>query len=233
MKKSLTNILLILCMWTITTSCIRPLLSKIRGSKQEQTEKYQNTTKVDTATPSKDNNENTPDKQALPVTSGGVWQPLQSGEIVYEYTSNGEFAREQWIYDHDGKVYYVDVSGCRMINNYTKDGYATDAKGAWDQTKPRRTKSMSILSDVIYKDESETTWTFTPIRKDNKIVGGSAIKTYSFGSTESFDFIPSGPATYTLLLKIDPSQKYHLAVLSNGQKIRVSCAGSTEEYETE
>ena len=74
----------------------------------------------------------TPARYAITAGSDkGKWETLQSGEIVYIYPS-GTYAHSRWIKDGD-KYYYVDVSGCRMKNNYAHDGFYAGIDGSWDK----------------------------------------------------------------------------------------------------
>ena len=68
-------------------------------------------------------------------SDGGEFRQLESGEIVYIYPVSEIFARNIWVEDTDGTVYYMDVSGCRMPSSQAPDGFFTDGRGAWDQQR--------------------------------------------------------------------------------------------------
>ena len=101
----------------------------------------------------------TPARYAITAGSDkGKWKTLQSGEIVYIYPS-GTYAHSIWIKDGN-KYYYVDVSGCRMKNNYAHDGFYAGIDGSWDKKVKCIDKNVLPPNGKEYLDISAQKWVF-------------------------------------------------------------------------
>lgn len=173
----------------------------------------------------------TPARYAINVGDhGGKWDPMESGEVAYVFPS-GEYARSQWVKDGD-KFYYVDVSGCRMLDNWAHDGFYAGADGAWDKTVKCIDRNVLPHNGKVYTDESQVEWTFQFTRHDDGTIDGTARQVYP----KPMDYIVNyrvrsfGSSTYALYNVKDEFESWHLCVLDDGQTIRISGAGVTEVY---
>ena len=169
----------------------------------------------------------TPEQTALVAGSdGGQWQTMESGEIVYAYDGD-KYASNVWIKD-DGKVYYVDPLGCRMLNNYAHDGYYAGADGSWVKSKERLTGNQFPHNSVKYTNETSSYVVFSIFNNDQ----GEPTGTAEFCSTDSnegdvFDVKYLGHSTFLLTYKDDAYNKIHMAVVDGSQTIIMSSAGET------
>ena len=172
----------------------------------------------------------TPERYAMPYgKDGGKWDYLQSGEVAYVFPS-GVYARSTWVKDGD-KLYYVDVSGCRMLNNWAYDGFYAGSDGTWDRTV--RVIDRNVLpGDGVYSDASGKQWTFKMHTMEDGTIYGEAHLEYpkNLDFREDFNVHSFGNSAYWLAKRGDEFVTWHVVVLDDGLTIRVSGAGVTEEY---
>ena len=159
---------------------------------------------------------------------GGKWEPLESGETAYVFPS-GEYARNQWIKDGN-QLYYVDVSGCRMINNYSHDGFYVGQDGTLVKSVARLEKDLQPREGKTYRctDGSGKTWVFLPSV-------GKAHMAYceDIGYEADYRILPCGHSAYSLYNINDEFDCCFAVVLDDGQSLRVSSAGETERFTIE
>lgn len=167
-------------------------------------------------------------------SDGGEFRQLESGETVYIYPESEIFARNVWVKDHDGQVYYMDVSGCRMPNNQAPDGFFTDSRGAWD--KHRQPTTEQILGERMNHTYNDTQqgmegdqWVFSV----NRIGQGTAEHRYSFGSVENYNCQPLGINTFRLIRENDDFVQCHVVLMEDGQQVCISGGGGTSTYYAE
>lgn len=162
---------------------------------------------------------------------GGKWETLESGETVYELPS-GEYARSQWIKDGD-KLYYVDASGCKMLNNWAHDGFYAGSDGLWDRTVRVINDNVLPLNGVEYRDDSGKTWTFQMTSQADGTIEGRAHLAYpkSTGYQADYTVKSFGSSAYRLINPKDAFDCCHVVVLDGGRTLRVSGAGVTEVFE--
>ncbi len=173
----------------------------------------------------------TPDRYAIKAgDNGGKWEQLQSGEITYVFPS-GIYARNQWVKDGD-KYYYVDASGCRMIDNYAYDGFYAGKDGEWDRTVKCIVKNVLPFNGKQYSGGEHELWTFNLAEHDNGVIDGTAEHIYlePMDFTETFHVRSFGSSTYELVSEDDESNAWHLCVLDGGRTIRVSACGVTTSF---
>ena len=60
--------------------------------------------------------------------------------------ANGTTVCNAWI-EEKGKYYYVDFTGCLMMNNYTADGFYVKDDGSWDKSVKQRKDESEQKSD--------------------------------------------------------------------------------------
>lgn len=207
-----------------------------KQDKKQVTETREKTpVEVDEETPAAQEKGLTPALMAIKAGSdGGEFRQLESGEVVYIYPISEIFARNVWVEDTDGTVYYMDVSGCRMPSNQTPDGYFTDTRGAWDQQREPVRQSMSPTAmNHVYNDTREgmegDQWTF----RVNGDGTGTANHRYSFGSEENFNCSLSGLNTFTLIRENDDFVQCHVVLLEQGRQVRISGGGASKTYYAE
>ena len=165
----------------------------------------------------------TPETYAI---SGGKWDILQSGEIVYTM-ANGTSVQNAWIEDK-GKYLYVDFTGCLMKNNYTADGFWVGDDGAWDRSKPQRMDDVEPVSGASYG--TDPVIEIDILNFSDGANYAKAKRTYSFGYEEEYTVMPLGHSTYLFEGKNDFNSGL-LAVVSEDKKIlTVSGLGETVEY---
>ena len=175
----------------------------------------------------------TPARYAITAGSDkGKWKTLQSGEIVYIYPS-GTYAHSRWIKDGD-KYYYVDVSGCRMKNNYAHDGFYAGLDGSWDKKVKCIDKNVLPPNGKEYLDISAQKWVFQMQTHPDGTINGTARHTYGEGVGVVEDCIVKsfGHSTYSIYNKKNEFVSYHMVVLDDGRTIRVSAAGETDVFHT-
>lgn len=162
---------------------------------------------------------------------GGKWEVLQSGERAYVFPS-GEYARSQWVKDGN-TFYYVDVSGCRMLNNWAHDGFYAGADGQWDRSAGRIQKNVLPQNSKVYKDRSGKTWMFQMTSDADGTIRGKAHLTYPKGIDYQADYSVKsfGRSAYALYNINDNFDCWHAVVLDGGSTLRVSGAGVTEVYQ--
>lgn len=162
---------------------------------------------------------------------GGKWEVLQSGETVYEFPS-GEYARSQWVKDGD-KLYYVDVSGCKMLNNWAHDGFYAGSDGSWDRSVRVINDNVLPRNGAAYRDDFGKTWTFQMTSKTDGTIEGRAHMAYpeSIGHEADYTVKSFGSSAYRLYNVKDEFDCWHLVVLDGGRTLRVSGAGVTEVFE--
>lgn len=175
----------------------------------------------------------TPARYAITAGSDkGKWETLQSGEIVYIYPS-GTYAHSRWIKDGD-KYYYVDVSGCRMKNNYAHDGFYAGIDGSWDKKVKCIDKNVLPPNGKEYLDISAQKWVFQMQTHPDGTINGTARHTYGEGVGVVEDCIVKsfGHSAYSIYNKKNEFVSYHMVVLDDGRTIRVSAAGETDVFHT-
>lgn len=154
---------------------------------------------------------------------GCKWETYESGETMLVFP-DGAYARSYWVKDGN-KYYYVDVSGCRMADNYAHDGYFVNRSGVMDKTVLRMNKDVRPQEGKAYTDDSGIKWTFYPsVNRAHR----SYPEGYDFET--DFDVRPLGHSVYALYSVDDEYDCWHVVVLENGKAVRVSGAGVTEEY---
>ena len=174
----------------------------------------------------------TPERYAIKAGDhGGKWETLQSGETTYVFPS-GEYARSQWVKDGD-HLYYVDVSGCRMLNNWAHDGFYAGADGAWDRSVRVISKNLLPENGARYVDDGGKSWTFQMQTDDDGTIHGTARLAYPKGIDFQADYeVKSfGSSAYRLYNVKDEHDCWHVVVLDGGRTLRVSGAGVTETFE--
>lgn len=175
----------------------------------------------------------TPARYAITAGSDkGKWETLQSGEIVYIYPS-GTYAHSIWIKDGN-KYYYVDVSGCRMKNNYAHDGFYAGIDGSWDKKVKCIDKNVLPPNGKEYLDISAQKWVFQMQTHPDGTINGTARHTYGEGVGVVEDCIVKsfGHSAYSIYNKKNEFVSYHMVVLDDGRTIRVSAAGETDVFHT-
>lgn len=175
----------------------------------------------------------TPARYAITAGSDkGKWETLQSGEIVYIYPS-GTYAHSRWIKDGD-KYYYVDVSGCRMKNNYAHDGFYAGIDGSWDKKVKCIDKNVLPPNGKEYLDISAQKWVFQMQTHPDGTINGTARHTYGEGVGVVEDCVVKsfGHSAYSIFDKKNEFVSYHMVVLDEGRTIRVSAAGETDVFHT-
>ena len=175
----------------------------------------------------------TPARYAITAGSDkGKWKTLQSGEIVYIYPS-GTYAHSIWIKDGN-KYYYVDVSGCRMKNNYAHDGFYAGIDGSWDKKVKCIDKNVLPPNGKDYLDISAQKWVFQMQTHPDGTINGTARHTYGEGVGVVEDCIVKsfGHSAYSIYNKKNEFVSYHMVVLDEGRTIRVSAAGETDVFHT-
>ena len=175
----------------------------------------------------------TPARYAITAGSDkGKWKTLQSGEIVYIYPS-GTYAHSIWIKDGN-KYYYVDVSGCRMKNNYAHDGFYAGIDGSWDKKVKCIDKNVLPRNGKDYLDISAQKWVFQMQTHPDGTINGTARHTYGEGVGVVEDCVVKsfGHSAYSIFNKKNEFVSYHMVVLDEGRTIRVSAAGETDVFHT-
>lgn len=154
---------------------------------------------------------------------GCKWETYESGETMLVFP-DGAYARSYWVKDGN-KYYYVDVSGCRMAGNYSHDGYYVGRNGVMDRSVLRITKDIRPHEGKKYTDDSGICWTFYVSSKEAHL-------TYPEGYNYKADYevVPLGHSAYALYNVEDEYDCWHAVVLENGNAVRLSTAGVTEEY---
>jgi hypothetical protein len=198
----------------------------------EQTTSVQTTTDTTTigATTSTDTTSDTginPDyNPATYAISGGTWDVEQSGERTYTL-ANGNPVSNCWV-DEKGKYYYVDFSGCLMKNNYTADGFYVKDDGSWDKSVKQRQDDVEPISGQSYG--TDPVIVIDIINYSDGANYAKAVRTYSFGYSESFNVMPLGNSTYLLEGKDDFNSGFLMSVSEDQKTLKVSGLGTTEEY---
>ena len=165
----------------------------------------------------------TPETYAI---SGGKWDILQSGEIVYTM-ADGSSVQNAWI-ENKGKYLYVDFTGCLMKNNYTADGFWVGDDGAWDMTKPQRTDDVEPISGATYG--TDPVIEIDILNYSDGGTYGRAKRSYSFGYVEEYTVMPLGCSAYLLEGKDDFNTGLLMVVSEDQKTLTVSGAGETTEY---
>ena len=170
--------------------------------------------------------------QRIDTGHKGKWKTLQSGEIVYIYPS-GTYAHSIWIKDGN-KYYYVDVSGCRMKNNYAHDGFYAGIDGSWDKKVKCIDKNVLPRNGKDYLDISAQKWVFQMQTHPDGTINGTARHTYGEGVGVVEDCVVKsfGHSAYSIFNKKNEFVSYHMVVLDEGRTIRVSAAGETDVFHT-
>lgn len=173
-----------------------------------------------------------PEDDYTPATyalSGGSWETLPSGEMIYNKAGSGIMARSAWIKDR-GKYYYVDESGCLAHFTYAHDGYCVAKDGTWDWTEPRLTTNVQPYTNRIYREAGnpEGPYMLFNIPENGK---GAALRFFPGAEyTELFSTDGFGWSTYALWNPEDPESRASLAVSPDRKVVLLSQAGTTEKY---
>ncbi|MCR5841351.1 MAG: hypothetical protein K6G86_04655 [Bacteroidales bacterium] len=173
-----------------------------------------------------------PEDDYTPATyalSGGSWETLPSGEMIYNKAGSGIMARSAWIKDR-GKYYYVDESGCLAHFTYAHDGYCVAKDGTWDRTEPRLTTNVQPYTNRIYREAGnpEGPYMLFNIPENGK---GAALRFFPGAEyTELFSTDGFGWSTYALWNPEDPESRASLAVSPDRKVVLLSQAGTTEKY---
>ena len=173
----------------------------------------------------------TPERYAIKAGDhGGKWETLQSGETTYVFPS-GEYARSQWVKDGD-RLYYVDVSGCRMLNNWAHDGFYAGADGAWDKSVHAIYNNVLPENGAKYVDDGGKSWTFQMQTDADGTIHGTARLTYpkDIDFQADYEVRSFGSSAYRLYNVKDEHDCWHVVVLDSGRTLRVSGAGVTERF---
>jgi len=173
-----------------------------------------------------------PERYAIKVGDhGGKFETLQSGEEAYSFPS-GEYARSQWVKD-GSKLYYVDVSGCKMKDNYAHDGFYVGSDGSWDKSV-RCIDGSNVLpqNGAVYVDDGGKSWVFQLTTDSDGTIHGKAHLAYPKGIDFEADYSVKsfGSSAYSLFNVKDEFECWHAVVLDGGRTLRVSGAGVTEVY---
>ena len=174
----------------------------------------------------------TPDRTAIEAGSdGGRWEHMESGEIAYIY--DGErHGSNMWVKD-GGKFFYVDASGCRMLNNYSHDGFYAGSDGSWVKSKDRLTDDLVPHNSVKYTDDGMLDIVFSLSNDASGKPKGTATYTYSNGDDNIsfvFDVKCLGHSTYQLSMQGSENTEANMTVVDNGKTVMISSAGQTEVY---
>jgi predicted nucleic acid-binding Zn ribbon protein len=172
------------------------------------------------------------------IAEGGTREKLPSGEIICTLNDGSE-ARNIWVKNDDGKLYYFGYDGCMVRNNYAPDGFFAGDDGALDdsvsringsQGKPLLDKNFvsKTSSDpvVLFEKSPDSTYKYLFIRR------------YSFGYDETFGVMedPDSSHSYLLDLEKNGNQSFDeckgalLTILDDGETLIVSDCGITETY---
>jgi len=173
----------------------------------------------------------TPERYAITAgENGGKWEPMESGETAYVFP-NGTYARSVWVKD-GGRLYYVDVSGCRMLNNYAHDGFYAGADGSWDKKVKCIDDNELPAKQKVYSDDSKVEWTFNLTDHSDGTIDGTARHVYPepMNHITNYRVKSFGHSTYALYNVNDDFEKWHVCVLDHGKTIRVSGAGTTDVF---
>lgn len=174
----------------------------------------------------------TPERYAIKAgDNGGKFETLESGEEAYSFPS-GVYARSQWVKD-GGKLYYVDVSGCKMKDNYAHDGFYVGSDGSWDKSV-RCIDGSNVLpqNGARYVDDGGKSWVFQLTADSDGTIHGKAHLAYPKGIDFEADYrVKSfGSSAYSLFNIKDEFECWHAVVLDGGRTLRVSGAGVTEVF---
>ena len=173
----------------------------------------------------------TPERYAIKVGDhGGQFETLESGEEAYTFPS-GEYARSQWVKDGD-KLYYVDVSGCKMKDNYAFDGFYAGSDGSWDESVKRINRNVLPANGKPYVDDGGKSWVFLLTTDDDGTIHGKAHLAYPKDYDFQADYMVKsfGSSAYSLFNVKDEFDCWHAVVLDGGRTLRISGAGVTEVY---
>ena len=174
----------------------------------------------------------TPERYAIKMGDhGGKFETLQSGEEAYTFPS-GEYARSQWVKDGN-KLYYVDVSGCKMKDNYAHDGFYAGSDGSWNKSV-RCINGSNLLpqNGASYVDDGGKSWVFQLATDDDGTIHGTAHQAYPKDINFEADYTVKsfGSSAYSLFNVKNDFDCWHAVVLDGGRTLRVSGAGVTEVY---
>jgi len=249
---TMTTMLAIVGMTLLTTSCldkVRRILDKLDSDDVETIDRTQENVKEEEAREvqkpfgieSVEDTESAEEERYTPLTDaikagsdGGEFRQLESGETVYIYPESEIFARNVWVEDHDGQVYYMDVSGCRMPSNQAPDGFFTNSRGAWDKNRPATTERiMGEQMNHTYNDSQQgmesDQWVFTV----NRIGKGTVEHKYSFGTVERYECLPLGINAFRLRRENDDFVQCHVVLMAEGRQVCISGGGATKTYYAE
>jgi len=245
---TLTTMLAIVGITLLTTSCldkVRKIFDRLdsddvavndkTSDKGEEKNDVQMPLAIESVEDTDEEPRYTPLTNAIKAGSdGGEFQQLESGETVYIYPESEIFARNVWVEDHDGQVYYMDVSGCRMPNNQAPDGFFTDSRGAWDKSRqPTTQQIMGEHMNHTYNDSQQGMESDQWIFSVNRIGQGTVEHKYSFGTVERYECKPLGINAFTLIRENDDFVQCHVVLMEGGQQVCISGGGATKTYYAE
>lgn len=174
----------------------------------------------------------TPERLAIKAGDhGGKFETLESGEEAYTFPS-GEYARSQWVKD-GSKLYYVDVSGCKMKDNYAHDGFYAGSDGSWDKSVHCIDSNQLPRNGATYVDDGGKSWVFQLTTDGDGTIHGKAHLSYPKDINFKADYTVKsfGSSAYSLFNVKDEFDCWHAVVLDGGRTLRVSGAGVTEVFQ--
>ena len=161
--------------------------------------------------------------------SNGAMETLQSGEIVYRRFDDGMLRRSVWV-QNDGKVWFIDESGCLARDIYAFDGYYAGPDGSWVENVPRLTEDTRPVTGCKYREEGNPTGVYVQFAV---LESGQykVTRTYpTLGFSETYLLDPFGRGAYALAKEGDPETRAHLVVLPDNRTVQMSQAGETQRF---
>jgi len=162
--------------------------------------------------------------------NNGTFETLQSGEVVYRRLADGMLRRSVWAKDGDGRLKFVDESGCVARNIYAFDGYYAGSDGIWDESVPRLDTDTRPVPGQKYRKEDNPTEQYLEFEEtqDGQF---TVLRRYpSLDHSESYRLEPFGRGAYALEKKEDPEIRAYIAVLPDGKTVLFSQAGERVKF---
>ncbi len=94
---------------------------------------------------------------AVPAFAAG-WVHDGRGWKYATNPTNTQWMSGQWMYDSDGKHYYLGSDGYMLSNTYTPDGYWVTESGAWDGKAARQAQTQPSPSQGVNGASQATAW---------------------------------------------------------------------------